>query len=179
MGGIQLQRVEEFHINPGLRQEIAGLLERSFPGYPGKRTYFMQLPAFRFLATLNGSLVGHLAVEHRMINVSGDPARIFGVADLCVERSFQHQGVGTLLLESVFSEGITSGVDFVVLVASNQEFYYPLGFISVNNPCRWVSIQEHQTLEVVQRRLAGDVLVKSLSGKKWGEGLVDFLGTMF
>ena len=179
MEAVQIRRVDEFQIGAALRQEIAGMLERAFPGYPKGRNYYMQLPVFRFLATENGAIIGHLAVEHRMVNMGGVPVRVFGVSDLCVEDAFRGKRIGSLLIEKLEQEGIDSGVDFILLVASDKDFYRLNGYEQVKNPCRWVSIENHHTLELVQRSLAGDLMVKSLGSKKWGEGLVDLLGTMF
>lgn len=180
MGPVKILRLEESQIDPGLQALIGQLLGRSFPGYPEGRTYFMQLPSFRLLSVLeDGTIAGHLAVEHRMISVGGIPFRIFGIADLCVDPAFQTQKTGTGLLQALDSESRDAWVDFIVLVASRRDIYEENGFESVNNPCRYVSIRDHQTNGVVQESLGGDLMVKTLGSKKWRDGLVDFMGTIF
>ena len=179
MRNVQILEVEEYRISPETRLLIAGLLGRTFPGYPNGQTYYMQLPAFRILAMQENKLIGQMAVEHRMINVGGTLFRIFGVADFCVDPAFRRQKTGTHLLEHLERLGAMASVDFVVLVAINHVFYELNGFFPVDNPCRWVAIRNHQTSGLVQDHLSGDLLVKPISGKKWEEGLVDFLGTIF
>ncbi|MBK7408778.1 MAG: GNAT family N-acetyltransferase [Saprospirales bacterium] len=179
MDATQIRRIEEYQLSPTLQQEIAGLLGRAFPGYPSGQTYFQQLPSFRFLATRAQQLVGHLAVAHRMINAGGTPAFVFGVCDLCVDPLFQHQKIGSILLDALEEEAVRFPVDFIVLVATEPEFYATKGFIPFENPSRWVSIKDHKTVGLMQQPIPGGLLVKSLTGKKWGDGVVDLLGTMF
>ena len=179
MDGIQIRRIEEYQLSPTLRVEIAGLLAQAFPGFPSGQTYFQQLPGFRFLATRQSQLVGHLAVVYRMINVGEMPASVFGICDLCVDPVFQHQKIGSQLLEALEAEALRFPVDFLVLIATDSAFYTAKGFSPVVNPCRWVSIRDHETTGIMQQPIPGGLLVKSLAGKKWGHGVVDLLGTMF
>lgn len=179
MQPIAIQCVEEYRVDPALEGRIARLLSQSFPGYPAERTYFMQLPDFRLLATWDETLAGHLAAEHRVIAVGGTPHRIFGVADLCVEGSFRRRKIGTMLLEFLERMARESRVDFIVLIASERPFYLRNGFRSVGNLCRWLAIEDFQTQMIIQHGLAGDLLIKPISGKVWGKGLVDFMGAIF
>jgi len=179
MDQIQIEPIAEHLLSPAQQREIAQLLNTSFPGYPAERTYYMQLPHFRFLASFDQQLIGHLAVTHRMINAGGDPARIFGLGDLCIHQSYQQQKIGSLLMKAVEEEALLRQLDFLVLVTDEQEFYLSKGFSPLNNLCRWVSIRNHETFGIVQGRLSKGLLIKSVSGKKWGDGVVDLLGYMF
>jgi len=180
MGPVKIIRVEEYQIDPALRDRIARLLGRSFPGYPKDRNYFMQLPAFRFLAIQeDGTLSGHLAADHRMISVGGTPFRIFGIADLCVDPDFQSHKIGSALLQFLDREGQGAGVDFIVLVATRREIYEENGFEPVKNPCLYVSIRDHRTIGLVKESLGGDLMVKAFGNAEWPKGLVDFLGPIF
>ncbi len=179
MKPIHVKCVEEYRVDPALEGRIASLLSQSFPGYPAERTYFMQLPDFRLLATWDETLAGHLAAEHRVIAVGGTPHRIFGVADLCVEESFRRRKIGTMLLEFLERMARESRVDFIILIASERPFYLRNGFRSVGNLCRWLAIEDFQTQMIIQHGLAGDLLIKPISGKVWGKGLVDFMGAIF
>lgn len=178
MSAVRIERWEEYQIGEGIQAQIAALLARCFPGYPAGRSYFKQLPSFRFLAMHQEGLVGHLAVEHRMIQISGMSARIFGVADLCVEPDFQGRQTGSRLLANLEREALQYGLDFIVLMGE-KTYYERLGFTTAENPCRWLSIRNHETIGLMQRRLPGQLLYKPLGEKKWREGLVDFLGYMF
>ena len=55
----------------------------SIPGWEGKQ------------------LIGHMAVEHRLINASGRKVHIFGVVDLCVSKAFQHKKIASTLLNNL------------------------------------------------------------------------------
>ncbi|MFZ2899341.1 MAG: GNAT family N-acetyltransferase [Saprospiraceae bacterium] len=179
MEHLHIVRTEESRIDEHLKLRISGLLAQSFPGYPSGRIYYRQLPSFRYLASEGKQLVGHLAVEHRMINAGGTPANIFGIIDLCVEASRQSLQIGTKLLSALEADARSEGIDFLVLISGEQGFYERAGFRVENNLCRWVSIGDHISIGLVQGRLPGSLLVKPLGGKKWGEGVVDFLGYMF
>lgn len=179
MHQLQIVRKEESRIGEQLRLRISGLLAQSFPGYPSGRTYYRQLPSFRYLAIAGKELVGHLAVEHRMINAGGAPASIFGIADLCVEARSQSRQIGSELLQAAEADARSGGIDFLVLVSGEREYYERAGFRVEDNICRWVSIGDHVCIGLVQGRLPGSLMVKPVSGKKWGDGVVDFLGYMF
>jgi GNAT superfamily N-acetyltransferase len=179
MEHLRIIRTEESKINEHLRLQISALLAQSFPGYPSGRIYYRQLPSFRYLASAGEELVGHLAVEHRMINAGGAPASIFGLADLCVEARKQSMQIGSGLLQALEKDARSEGIDFLVLVSGERGFYERAGFRVENNICRWVSIGDHISVGLVQGRLPGSLLVKPLGDKKWGEGVVDFLGYMF
>jgi len=175
----EIVRKEESGIGQQLKLSISQLLGQSFPGYPSGRIYYRQLPSFRYLASDGDELVGHLAVEHRMINAGGVPASIFGIADHCVAAGWQHRKIGSALLKAAEEDAISGEIDFLVLISSERGFYEQAGFSVEGNICRWVSIGDHVSIGLVQGRLPGSLLVKPLSGKKWGEGVVDFLGYMF
>jgi predicted N-acetyltransferase YhbS len=176
---MQVIRIEEYRLEAGQRQAIARLLERAFPGYPSGRSYFKQLPSFRFLAYTGDYLAGHLAIEHRMIRVGNSPVRIFGIADLCVDPDLQLRQTGSRLLVEAEKEAALHGVDFMVLIGHEQAFFQKMGYSLQNNRCRWVSIGDHQLIGLVEGRLPGGLWIKSVSGKQWGDGVIDFLGYMF
>ena len=102
---MNIKRVEEFLIRESDRAKIHALLSECFSDYPKGRTYYKQLPTFRLLAWEGDDLVGHLAVEHRMMNNAGNLIRVFGIVDLCVAKDFQHQKIGTQLLDQLEKTG--------------------------------------------------------------------------
>ena len=176
---MEIRQLEEFALGEQERQAIQQLLGDCFPDYPADRIYYKQLPDFRLLAWENDRLVGHLPVEHRMIDVGGMAARIFGIADFCVAGDFQHRGLGTQLLNRLEQLGKEHAVDFLLLLASRHEVYLHNGFQLVQNPCRWLIIHDHRSLGVSHRRLPETLLVKALGSKPWREGVVDLLGHIF
>lgn len=179
MQAFSITRIDEYQIDEDLKKDLAALLSESFPGFPAGRIYYKQLPSFRFLAWEKDRLIGQLAVEHRIINAGGAPASIFGLSDLCVAPGKQGLKVGSRLLEQVEAEGRQFGIDFLLMVSSEREYFEHRGYRVADNICRWVSIGDHVSFGLVQGRLPGSLMLKSLSGKKWGEGVADFLGYMF
>ena len=120
-----------------------------------------------------------MAVEHRMINISGTLAKIFGVADLCVAQAFQDRKIASNLLQALEDLGRQHDIDFIILTAANHKLYENNGFQIVNNTFRWLMINEHQTLGVGHRRIDDCMMVKPLGQLTWKEGLIDLLGYVF
>jgi len=72
---MDIQRIEEFKITSSQKEAIQLLLSECFSGYPKDRTYYKQLPTFRYLAFQKDQLIGHLAVDHRMIAINQQQIR--------------------------------------------------------------------------------------------------------
>lgn len=176
---LKINLVEEYNITDARHQQINLLLQKCFEHYPTDRDYYKQLPSFRYLAWIENSLVGHLACEFRNIKIGESLARIFGVADLCVDQDFQSMNIASGILEKLEQKALKSKIDFIILIAQNHEVYLKNGFNVSDNVCRWLMINSHQTLGVGHRRLDNCLMYKSISGKKWNDGLVDFMGHIF
>lgn len=176
---MELQRLEEFQIDAQTEAAIAGLLCECFPEYPQGRTYYKQLPDFRYLCWKAEQLIAHMAVEHRMINNAGAVYRIFGIADLCVAEAFQHQKLASRLLTELSLLGERHRVDFLMLMAKDHGLYLSNGFQLVANTCQWLLINEHRSFGIAHRRVPASLMVKALGEKEWKPGLADFLGHVF
>ena len=68
----------EYDIAPSMHGQITDLKNACFPGYEKPRSYYKQLPHFRFLAFDSDQLIGHLGIDHRVISVGDDIFTIFG-----------------------------------------------------------------------------------------------------
>lgn len=176
---MNISRIEEFKIPPAQHEQIHDLLQICFEGYPKGRTYFKQLPSFRYLAKQDNHLVAHLAVEHRMMAINQTPVRVFGVVDICVHPDFRQQKIASTLLHKLETLGRNHHIDFIVLTATDHDFYQKSGYTLHTNTCRWLLINNHQTLGVHNRQLNDCILVKALGQRKWLAGEVDFLGEVF
>jgi predicted N-acetyltransferase YhbS len=176
---LRYQRIEEFQINDQQQQAINRLLQEAFDSYPNHLIYANQLPSFRFLVWDNEKLVGHMAVEFRIVRVGEAIMRIFGIADLCVSIDYQQQNIASSLLQKLEKLGKQSQVDFILLIAQDHGVYEKNGFQLVSNPCRWLMINQQQTFGVGNRKLVDCLLVKQIGITKWQEGLVDLLGHIF
>jgi len=174
-----IQRIEEFKIPAEVHQKIGALLSEAFWGYPKGQTYYKQLPDFRYLLWNGDQLIGHMAVEHRLMNNDDDLIQVFGVVDLCIADTFQHNKLATQLLRELEQMGRQYGIDFIILLAREHQLYLTNGFQLVKNDCRWLLIQGNKCLGIVHRKIEKTLMVKPLAGKKWKNGPVDFLGHVF
>ncbi len=120
-----------------------------------------------------------MGVEHRVITNTGTAARIFGLIDLCVASPYQGQNIATTLLQQVEELGRTSRVDFLVLFADDSRLYIKNAYQQVTNLCRWMKVDEHQTIGVGEESMSDCMLVKQIGVQKWQYGMVDLLGYLF
>lgn len=174
-----IQRLEEYKIPEKVDREISALLKEAFSGYPQGQSYYKQLPDFRYLIWEKNRLIGHMAVEHRLMSIDSRPIKVFGVVDLCIAGSHQRKKLATRLLEELEDLGLKCRIDFIILLARDHPFYLTNGFQAVDNRCKWVLIQDHTCLGVLHREIKQTLMVKPLSDKVWENGLVDFLGHIF
>ena len=176
---MKLERKEEFTLDQYTQIAIQKLFAICFSGYPSDRIYFKQLPCFRYLCWEDDELIAHMAVDHRIINNENQHLRIFGIVDLCVHPAHQHKRIASKLLRELENLGQLSGIDFLLLTASDAGFYESNGFETVHNSCKWLLTVDHQSLGVIDRTLEDGLMIKPLTSKKWKEGTLDFLGNIF
>ncbi len=174
-----IEQMEEYRIPTFLHERIGLLLQSSFPDYPINKSYFNQIPSFRYLAWYGDELIGHLGVVYRIISLNGVELRVFGIVDLCVDAAFQSMQIGSNILKQLESLAEISNIDFMILISDAHSFYLEQGFIMVDNPGKWLMIRNSQTLGIAHRKLSDCLMVKPIGTKQWDEGTVDFLGNIF
>lgn len=175
---MRIERLEEFKIKTDVRAKIAALLKEGFGVYPEGRTFYKQLPGFRYLAWDGDTLLGHLAGEFRIINVGGEVLPIFGVADLCVTPSRQQERIATQMLQELENLAREIDVDFILLTGSEPNVYKGMGFERLERSCSWLFLNNLKTLGVI-RRSVSNIMIKCLGKRPWPEGEIDFLGHIF
>jgi N-acetylglutamate synthase-like GNAT family acetyltransferase len=169
----------DYLLSSNQHNEIAALLQICFHQYPGGRSHFRQIPHFRILAhDDSGSLLGHIAIEHRMIHNAGQVLHIFGLADVCIHPDYQNKGLGTKLLNFLENLAREAQIEALLLIAPEPEFYLKNDFLAVENDCKWLFLQGDQTLGVLNRKVGG-LMVKMLGEKSWRSGQLDLLGHIF
>ena len=175
-----LHRVEEFQITRALHKKIHTLLQTSFQSYPTHRDFLHQKPTFRYLLHDDKKLIGHMAVDYRVIQLDGELLSIFGITDLCVHHNFQHKKAASKLINELEILGLKHNVDALLLFTDIFSFYEKLGFSKQKNKCRWLMIQNDVSLGVARRNLGEALMVKVLSDAKWtSEKELDLLGHVF
>ena len=174
-----IDQIAEIDISAAVHTQINQLLSSCFSGYPKERSYLKQLPHFRLLVTNQNELIGHAAIDHRLISVGNDVFKIFGLADVCVDEAFQSKNLASQMLKRLEEVAEQSDIDYLLLFTNQQSFYKKNGFKIVDNVCRWVFINDNHTLGVSQRNLGKSIMIKSISNKKWGDGMLDLMGHIF
>lgn len=175
---MKIERIAEYALTPTVRTKIIALLREGFGVYPEDRSFYKQLPCFRFLAWEADALIGHLAAEFRIINVGGTVLPIFGVADLCVSATRRQQRIATQMLGELEGLAPDAGVEFIVLTGSEPDVYHGMGFQHLERSCRWLLINNLKSLGVI-RRSVNNIMVKPLGNRSWPDGEIDFLGHIF
>ena len=177
---MRFELLDEFRITPDQREQVRALLQLCFPETESNalRTYLKQLPPRRLLVWEGTSLVAHMGLEHRVINLAGRPATIFGVIDLCVGLEARSQGVASKILSWLDDLGRRHAIEFIVLFAQDSRLYLSNGYTAPGNPLRWVKIHEHE-LRGLAEEVLSELMVKPLTARPWEQGLVDLLGYQF
>ncbi|MEE4360672.1 MAG: GNAT family N-acetyltransferase [Pseudomonadales bacterium] len=180
MTDLELCWVDEPDVTSQEDAALRALLAACFPDFDVFRTrrYYKQLPRQRVLAWEDGSLVGQVAIEHRVIGCEDGPAEIFGVIDLAVAAEQRGRGIGGALLTRVEERACARAIPFLLLFADDARLYEACGFACQRNPLRWMKVHEHRTLGIGEGRV-DELMVKSLGARAWPAGPVDLLGYLF
>ncbi|MEM7759932.1 MAG: GNAT family N-acetyltransferase [Cyanobacteria bacterium P01_A01_bin.40] len=168
----------EFEIAPEVQQKIIELRNVCF-SQSLSRSYFKQLPHFRYLVFIAEQLVGHMAVDHRVIRVGDCVVTIFGVIDLCVQPSYRRQGIATQSLNLLTELAQEKSVDFLFLVSGHDSVYLNNGFQAVSQKCSWLGIEEHRNCGILTETIKESFMVKQTGDKLWVNAPIDLLGYMF
>lgn len=176
---IKIVRKFEFEISSQEHSTITLLRKGCFDSCQRERSYFKQLPHFRYLAVDNNAIVGMVGVDHRMISIDGAAYSIFGIIDLCVAASHRGQGIAAALMMAVESQARLSDIDFLMLMADNHAFYSKFGFELRKNYCAWLRINDFKNYGIAFEKLDQELMSKCLGKKKWPDGMLDFLGYLF
>lgn len=168
----------EFDISSETHQQIIEL-HNICSDYHHSRSYFKQLPHFRYLAFAEDELVAHMGVDHRVIRVGDSVFTIFGVIDLFVRPSCRRQGIASQLLSLLTELALTKSIDFLFLVSHYDPIYLNNGFQAISQECSWLGIEEHKNCGVLTETIEENFMIKQTGDKTWTKGQIDLLGYMF
>ena len=174
-----LHRVEEFQLTTAIHAKIRSLLALSFEDYPSNKNFLHQTPSFRYLLLDDKALIGHMAVDHRIVQLDGQTISIFGITDICVHPEHQQRQSATKMITELEALAKEHNVEALMLFTNLFPLYTKLGFAKQPNKCRWLMIQNDVSLGVARRTLEDCLMVKMLTDKTWTDGELDLLGHVF
>lgn len=176
---IRITTSGEIDLTDHERAAISGLLQHSFEQYPAGKIYFPQPPHFRVLGWSGDLLIGHLGGMIREVAVGNSRLLVMGVCDLCVDPAMHRQRWASMLLDRLESLAAANGIQYVVAISREMDFFQDRGFQSIDPRCIWLAYLDGRSLGLYRRHLGGDIHVKCLSKGAWPDGELDLLGPMF
>ena len=176
---MKISRITEFDISKELHQQITELRNSCFPKNSKPRSYYKQLPHFRYLVFIEYKLIAQMGVDYRVIRVGDSIFAIFGVIDLCVEQNYRQQGIASQLLSSLTALATDKSVDFLFAVVKDNRIYSKNGFQNISNYCSWLRIHEHKNYGVAVEKIQDEFMIKQICDKQWVNEPIDLLGYMF
>lgn len=176
---LQLEQKTDHELSRQDRQELRHLLQLAFTGYFLDRLYHKQIPNFRILAKSEGHIIGHAGIEYRVVHSRKYGAlEIFGITDLCVAKDYRNKGIGTRLLKHI--EKGAKNIDAIILFADEQKLYANSGYFRANVTCKFLAIEEHESLSVLERNMIDCFMIKCLKESMDMNGdHIDMLGHVF
>lgn len=177
---LEIRKYSEFELTKDIQQQIAALLQICFPDtdYHGFH-YYKQLPHFRLLAYEDEMLIGHVAIDFRVMRLNDQPINVMGIIELCVLEDRRNHYIASFLLEEAEKLAKASTTDFMFLFTKNGAIYQKHNYHFVDNICTWLKINEHKTIGIGDEFIAKEIMVKEISGKKWETGNLDLLGYLY
>jgi predicted N-acetyltransferase YhbS len=168
----------EIELSREQHSEIQSLRNQSFPEDQVARSYYKQLPHMRALKYKGNQLVGYMGLDYRVIAVGEETYKVLGVIDFCIDSAHQGKGIGSSMLSQLADYASTKDVDFIILISDLHSFYTQNGYQRVDTLSSWLRLSEHRNYGVAVVRV-NDLYIKSMSGKTWAVGHMDWLGYMY
>jgi GNAT superfamily N-acetyltransferase len=180
MTTIEIVAMPEYAISAEVCSQLQILLDQCFPDIFERRTYFKQLPHVRLVAMDEGSVVGQVGIDGRIVNVGGTIVSIFGIIDLAVRPEMRGKRIGTQLLAEAERIARAGEREFLVAMADRHDLYLKEGYVRVQPALtKWLAVEDRQSVELMTRDLSGCFMVKPLAEKSWPAGTIDMLGYLF
>ncbi len=177
---MEFQLIEAYKVDRVTQQQVAELLEACFPdgGHNG-RTYFKQMPHYRLLLRQGDVLIGHIALDYRVMALGGKPLKVMGLIDVAVLPAHQGKGLGTQMLKQVddLMEPYLDNIDFMYLVSEKHKFYENCGYQLIKQQVKWLAIDQHVNYGIKDEYIDDCIMIKPNGDKIWDETVtLDLLG---
>lgn len=176
-------RIETHHeiaLTEAADAEIAALLEVAFgqdDGFQG-RSFYKQRHHLRVLAREDGQLIGHIALNYRVIRVADRLVPIIGLAEVATAPDQGGKGVASTLLRETIK--IASGTQAAfILLFGDHPIYENRGFVKQKNTLRFTKVEDNRSQEIVT--MSTEALhVMAVGNQTWDDTAeVDLLGHIF
>ncbi len=174
---MMIQIFAERMLPAAVQDQLCPLLDKAFPGLFNGRTYVKQQPHFRIIIHAGSDVVGHVALDYRVIRIGAEVVRICFVIDFCVREDRRGQGIGSKLLEEAEVQARQAEVCFMVLMADLHDFYGRHGFLRIQGvSTKWLAIKDRASHSLIEEDLSDQLMAKPLTEFGWPEGPIDMLG---
>lgn len=174
--------VEEYKLNEQDKIQLKELLFACFNEEAFlHRVYYKQRAQSRLLLKENGKIIAQLALDYRVMKLGSEAIQVLGIIDFAVVPSLQGKGLGTQLLQELdrLALNYQNNIDFILLAADTPTIYLKNGFRTVKQQVKWLGINEHETVGVLEQEL-DCFLIKALGQKEWDEtATLDMLGYLY
>ena len=179
---MQIETLHETALTADDDIAIGGLLDAAFAqvgefGFNG-RSYYKQRHHLRVIARIDDQIVGHIALNFRVVTLGETAVPIIGLAEVATHPDHGGKGIASALLEETIKTAATTQAGFIVLFGDHP-IYARRGFLHAQNELRYVGIDEGHINTVITRVDPG-LKVMSLRGRAWdGMAKLDLLGHLF
>jgi predicted N-acetyltransferase YhbS len=170
----------EFTLTDKVKSELTTLLGICFPDtkYHG-RNYYKQLPHSRLIMSIDGRVIGQVAMDYRAMNLNEKLVHVLGAVDMAIHPDYQGLGLGTLLMNRLEQIAIENknNIDFLYLVTGVPLFYEKIGYKRTSQKVSWMKIHQNKNQGMAHEQIEDTTLMyKSISDKHWQDGDLDMLG---
>ena len=126
-----IEKIPEWQLSTRDDAEIAALLARCFDTDFGGRSFFSQ-PHHLRLFHRQGSIIAHMALLLRSVQLGNRQITIAGLADVATHPAHRGQGIAARLLQAAIAEAKSSPADYLLLFGT-AKLYSSAGFNNIFN----------------------------------------------
>ena len=175
---MEIERMEELFLTAGQETAIAKLLAESFSVDFEGRSFFQNRHHCRFLHYDGATLVGHLALCYRAIQLGDQRVNIIGIGEVAVSKGARGRGIGAALLRAAITLGAETQAEFALLFGE-QSIYKAAGFVPAPNKIKLIEMEGARTTQVAEENNPY-LMVMPLRNQQWNTALnVDLAGFAF
>tara|TARA_A100000171_G_scaffold43949_1_gene46343 strand:+ start:2385 stop:2936 length:552 start_codon:yes stop_codon:yes gene_type:complete len=173
--------IVDYKLNKTQKKQLRSLLIEAFPKSVQKRLFESQIPSFRGIVKIFGSIVAHVGVTHRIVNVDDKTFEIFGIFDLCTRKIHRKKGLASNLMAWVHELAGKSGINHILLFADQKQraFYQHLGYQSVTAKCRWLVMDGAKSHSISEKQMDETLMIRSEAVDIFSGKTIDLLGGIF